>query len=358
MSYRTHFTIPAETIYLNTAGNGLIPDTIKTWRKERDTVFFEADGNLREQQPAFIQGVKQTIAEVFHCQTNQIFNTANFSVGFNTLLSGLDRNLEFLLLADDYPSLNYPIISRGFKHSFVPLDHQVEQHITQALKERKPDILALSLVQYISGIKIDISFLQEIKAQYPDLYILVDGTQFLGTEPIDFEQSGIDAIGTSGYKWLLSGFGNGFMYISNRLQALLFQDSQNASLAPMWEGREKINIYFEPGHIDTLAQGTMQQSLKFLQEKNLADIQAYLKTISHLAREEFIARNLLSEDIIKRSNQSPIFNLDIDPKHYPYLVAHGVKCFPRGKGIRIAFHLYNTEDDLNSLLKILDHGKI
>jgi len=121
MGFKEHFIIPEGMIYLNTPGNGLIPKKIRQWRTERDQTFFDPQVTLREEQPSFIQGVRESIATFFHTSEKHVYCTPNFSFGFNVLLDGLPKHLKFLLIAGDYPSLNYPIISRGFSYGTVEL---------------------------------------------------------------------------------------------------------------------------------------------------------------------------------------------------------------------------------------------
>jgi len=355
-AYKTYFDIHEDITYLSTPGSGLIPNHIKHWRRERDNTFFETDTDLREQQSEFIKQVKHTIGHFFGAAANNVFCTSNFSIGFNTLLNGLPKDVRILLLADDYPSVNFPVTSRGFDHTFVEVNENLEKNIIEAIGHYKPDVFILSIVQYITGIKIDLSFIQGLKMQYPNLLVIGDGTQFLGTEPFNFDKSGFDAVGCSGYKWLMSGFGNGFIILNEKIKKFLYAEAQEQtpSFEKMWEGKTILQLYFEPGHVDTLAQGTLQQSLLFLEELGLEKVTTYTREITTLAKLEFEKRGLLSSSAIGRQEFSNIFNLRIDPAQFSILMANGIKCFPRGKGIRIGFHLYNDTYDLEKLLNVID----
>ncbi|SUJ08736.1 cysteine desulfurase family protein [Sphingobacterium spiritivorum] len=354
--YKSYFDIPENISYLTTPGSGLISKEIKKWRSRYDVDFHMTDTVLREQQGAFIQQVKQTIADFAHTAASNIYCTPNFSHGFNVILNGLPADIRILLLNEDYPSVNFPVISRGFDHTFVNIDENMEQNILEAIRHYKPDVFICSIVQYISGIKIDLSFIQELKATHPDLLIIGDGTQYLGTESFDFETSGFDGIGTSGYKWLLSGFGNGFFILNDILKNKLYQTAQQQKpvFEKMWEGKSILQLYFEPGHVDTLAQGTLQKSLQFFDQLGIQNTAAYTSRLSEHAREEFVKRNLLTDIVKRRNNHSTIFNLQIDPNHFSTLMENGIKCFPRGTGIRIGFHLYNDTQDLERLLQVID----
>src|SRR5690606_34964378 len=115
-----------------------------------------------------------------------------------------------LLLKEDYPSLNWPFETRGFPREYVEIDENLEEKIRDRVKGGKIDVLALSLVQWVNGVMIDLEFLRQLKEEFPQLLILADGTQYLGMEEFDFGASGIDILGASAYKWLLAGYGNGF----------------------------------------------------------------------------------------------------------------------------------------------------
>ena len=224
--YSNHFDIASEVTYLTTPGSGLLSRETKAWRMKRDQDFFDSNSTLREQQGATLDACRETLGKFFNCPSQNVFLSSCFSFAFNTLLAGLPKQSKVLLLDNDYPSVNFPTIISGFKHQFVTMDEQLEANLLDAIATFKPDVLILSIVQYISGLKIDLSFIQELKHQHPELLIVGDGTQFLGTDLFDFTNAGFDAVLSSGYKWLMAGFGNGFVLLSDRLKAILYADVQ------------------------------------------------------------------------------------------------------------------------------------
>lgn len=360
MNLRKHFDIPPSLIYLNTPGNGLLPKQVIQWRAQRENEFFDPSGFLRDQQPALIDLVRVQIASCFSTAVERVFCTPSFSFGYSTLIDRMPGNLHYLLLQEDYPSLNYPIISRGLRHSFTRVSAYLEQDILDAVEKYSPDVLLLSLVQYINGVKIDLDFIKQLKKSHPDLIIIGDGTQLLGTERFHFDESGFDALGASGYKWLLSGFGNGFMMLSEKLAHLL-KNAIGTPPAPreiMWSKKSMLQTFFEPGHQDTLAMGTLGQSLFFLQEIGLDKIQSHLIQLINFAYTEFQSRGLLLPIAAERKIQSALINVQIPPARYEELLHAGVRCFPRGTGIRIGIHIYNTIEDIHQLLKIIDRGNL
>ncbi|QBQ42517.1 aminotransferase class V-fold PLP-dependent enzyme [Sphingobacterium psychroaquaticum] len=357
MPFKTHFDIPDHLIYINTPGNGLMPRSHYHWRSEREASFFAPEGNLRDLQPQFIQHVRQDIAACFGTDSKRVYCTPNFSFGFNVLLEGLPKNSRFLIIEGDYPSLNYPIISRGFAYQTVEISERIEEDLWHKIETDAPDVLAISMVQYISGLKIDLSFIKKLKAAFPNLLIIGDGTQFIGTEPFDFDSSGFDAVGTSGYKWLMAGFGNGFIMLSSAMEDTIYQDAKKKQRPQetMWINKTILHTYFEPGHQDTLSHGTLQQSLLFLQRLGLQHVKTHLDPLRAHAYGLFKERQLLLPIAANRDIKSSIINLQINPDLYPKLIEKGVCCFPRGTGIRIGLHLYNDTTDIDRLIHIVDH---
>ncbi|MVZ64968.1 hypothetical protein GQF61_03835 [Sphingobacterium sp. DK4209] len=65
-------------------------------------------------------------------------------------------------------------------------------------------------------------------------------------------------------------------------------------------------------------------------------------------------RGLLLPEIAARQVRSALINIQIDQSLYPELVAAGIKCFPRGTGIRIGIHLYNELSDIHRLIATID----
>lgn len=357
MNYKKYFDIPAEIVYLNTPKNGLIPRAHGQWRKQWDEAFFDAAGDLRNQQPDFIQSVKKGFSELFNCPAELLYLVPNFSFGYNVLLDGLPKGLKYAILEDDYPSVNYAIQSRGFTYELIEVHKgNLEENILKVIRNAKVDVLCLSIVQYISGLKIDLAFIQQLKKDNPDLLIIGDATQYLGTEAFNFQDSGFDAVAGSGYKWLMAGFGNGYVMLAEGLHSILYAIARQrpAPTEPMLAHKPIIDLYFEPGHQDTLTYGTLAQSVHFYKELNINNIEEYLKQLQDYAYQLFEERGWLLPVVKDRAIRSSLINLQVPQEIYPLLEQQGIKCFPRGTGIRIGLHLYNDKSDVDRLVAILD----
>ncbi|MFI2741096.1 aminotransferase class V-fold PLP-dependent enzyme [Zhouia sp. PK063] len=348
--FANDFPILSQYTYANTAASGLLSEGLMDWRQEHDIDFLIGGSIFRETQEKFINGVRKSVANFFNASKENTVLVPNFSFGWNTLLEGLPKNKKFLLLQEDYPSVNFPIESKGFKVCYAQINEALENNIIETIKKEKPDIFAFSVVQYISGIKMRLSFINQLKKDFPDLLIFADGTQFCGTEKFDFAASGIDVLGASGYKWMLAGYGNGFMMFKDGVSDLLYTEAKQHEPHKESFLKEKghLKIHFEPGHLDTLNFGSLQFAINFLSEVGMDEIQNQLTILKQKAVIEFKRIGVLDETVNEETH-STIFNLKGDMQMLEKLREKDIICSSRGGGIRISFHFYNTEKEVNKL---------
>ncbi|MCM4169479.1 putative cysteine desulfurase [Arenibacter antarcticus] len=350
------FPVLNQYCYADTATSGLLYDGLLDWRQEHDLDVLIGGRKLSSKLGKIVSETRNTVSKFFSCKSENVALTPNFSIGINLLLEGLGKKEKVLLLKGDYPSVNWPFESRDFSISYVDISADLEEHIFNKIKSDKITLLALSLVQWLNGVKIDVEFLKTLKKEYPDLIIIADGTQFCGTESINFDTSGIDVLGASGYKWLLGGSGNGFMLFSDTVAGRFNCPTIgfNAARGNL-DGKDAVSFSnrFEPGHLDSMAFGSLNYSLKFLSEIGMDVISEQIKLLSNKALSEFGNLGLLESYIIDRNVHSSIFNIAGGDKEYSKLMQNDVLCAQRGGGIRLAFHFYNTENEIDRIVKIL-----
>jgi selenocysteine lyase/cysteine desulfurase len=350
------FPILDQYVYANTAAYGILYDSLLDWRQEHDLDYLIGGSTFKIKSLKLISETRETVAKFFNCQKDNVALVPNFSLGLNMLLEGLDKKHKVLLLSDDYPSLNWPFETRGFDISYINISKNLEDDILAYIEKENITVLALSLVQWLNGIKIDLSFLKKLKEIHPKLIIIADGTQFCGTETFDFDNSAIDVLGASAYKWLLAGSGNGFMLFKETAKAhfdlkTIGYNSANADLQQ--KNTFRFIKHLEPGHLDTLAFGSLKKSLVFLMDIGMDKISAMNKELSEFAMQQFSKMNLLEEAVVQRKVHSTIFNIKGNQKLFDQLTQNDIICSMRGDGIRFSFHFYNTTKNISKLIDVI-----
>lgn len=164
---RKPFPVLQQYIYLNTAASGLLSEKVFDFRQEHDLDLLISGSIIKEKQGAMLSQVRETVGSFFNCAPNRVSLVPNFSYGFNTLLEGIEKSKKFLLLKDDYPSINWAVTSREFEVSFAIINEHLERNIEEAFSANTPHVFAFSIVQYINGVKLETGFLKQLKQKYP-----------------------------------------------------------------------------------------------------------------------------------------------------------------------------------------------
>ena len=354
---RKDFPVVNHHIYLDNASVGPMSESLMEWRNEHDIDYLIGASMFRQTHKDFIEKVRKKTAQFFDAETENVALIPNFSLGFNALLEGIPKTARILLLNNDYPSVTWAVQYRGFKTHTVEIDEHLEENILEAIENHRPDFFIFSIVQYLNGIKIDLDFIKNLKKQYPDMILIGDGTQYFGTERFSFRESGIDIILASGYKWLLAGFGNGFLAVNETVKKEILPQTMGFNSLEYDEHASPENSkfvrHFEPGHHDTLCFGTLGFSLDYLKNLGLENIENHIKQLADKAKTGLAELGLLEESVVKRKQHSNIFNIRGDEKLHQFLRTNNIISTPRGKGIRVGFHFYNTEKEIGSLLALL-----
>ena len=359
LRFRSHFPVLEQYTYLNTSAWGLLHDGLLEWRQEHDLDFLIGGSRMKIGALSILEQTRRHLGRFLKCSPERVSLVPNFSIGMNLLLEGLSAPRGVLVLEGEYPSLTWPFISRGFQVKEVPTGPELESRIVQALTDSPVDVLAVSLVQWIDGVLLTPEFLKGIKRRFPDLLIIADATQYAGAFNLDFEASGIDVLGGSGYKWLLGGNGNGYMLFSQMAESRfkVLSTGFNAVAADLSKkGEEPFSRRFEPGHLDTLNFGSLDYALGILEDLNMEAVDQYNRNLSTKVKSALDDLGMLPAFITEKEQHSTIFNIPEPGGRYAHLKSKDVVCSSRGGGIRFGFHCYNTENDLDKLIEVLKSG--
>ncbi len=355
MNVKSFFPVTEHQIYLNTAASGLLPKPVLDEKQKDLYEFYEKGSGYLDKENSLVKQTKEKIAENFNAKANRVAITPNFSLAYNAVLDALPKGFTYLCLDEDYFSVVMPIKLKGFKYHSIPIGQDIESKIFDFISKHKINVLSISIVQYLSGIKISVDFFKQLKIDFPELKILVDATQYLGTEAFDFKNSGIDLLISSCYKWLNAGYGNAITLISDELYEELnpkqigansYYDKTDLKVSSMG--------YFEPGHYDLNSIIGLDKALDFhYKSLGIKNIQKQIQHLSLKALEALKDLNLIDEKVYQRESHSSIFMLKIDQAKYGDFKKANIIVSKRGQGLRISFNYFNTFDDLERLINFL-----
>ena len=345
-------------IYANTPACGLISQQVADWRREQDQSFLEAGALVFGYQQKILSQTRNTLRAFLGVQNERALALVpNFSWGFNALLNGISSDLKVLTLEGEYPSLLWPLQQRGFEITAVPKNEQTEERMTDLLKDGSYGILAISLVQWLDGFQINLNWLKQIKLLHPDLIILADGTQYCGIEPFDFDHSGIDVLGSSGYKWMLGGYGNGFFCFNDRMLEQIQLDQQGfGSVRGVADRRPEIGLAesLEPGHQDSLSLGSLGQAVEQISQWGIELVAEQNAKLRQAVETHIGSKGLLDDFCFARPCHGMIYSFPFSEERWKRLNDEArVHCAQREGRIRIGFHFYNVVEEVEQIASLL-----
>ena len=379
LSRQTHgFHIPAGVHYLNCAFmSPLLREVeeagIEGMRRKRTPFetaprdFFEDSDRLRDAFASLIGAPDPARVAI----------VPSVSYGITTVARNLNppRGSNVVILAEQFPSNVYPWRRLADERELVL--RTVEAPVTagsrgaawnEALLEAidsSTSVVAVPLYHWMDGTRFD---LEEVgkRARQLGAALVIDGTQSVGAAPFDLSAVQPDALVCAGYKWLLGPYSLGLAWYGSRFDG-------GVPLEETWTSRpdsddfRRIGDYrndyrpgaarYDVGERSNFILVPMQlAAIRRILAWSPEAIQEYCRSITRDALTEAVSLGVTVEDEMWRGNH--LFGLrlpaGVDPARLgPELEARSISVSLRGSAIRVAPHVYNGEEDLNTLVEAI-----
>lgn len=346
--------------YLNTSAVGLLSeasiaaaqDFQRATRVNPIKAFFDWHDNG-------LPVLRKHCAALLHTAPTQLAFVPNFSFGLLAVLQALKPTRKRVLLyRSDYPSLTMPFELGGFDVRYVDSSDEFSipaSLIIEAAEREKPEIIAVSHVQFLTGYLLDIVELGKY-CQEKNITFIVDTTQSMGAYELHFDTLPIDLTISSSYKWLNGGFGSAVMAIKESFMKAhppRFAGFGSLDQSPEgWKYAPSL-LSYEPGHMNVSGLLQLEKGV----EQRLRDGVAQVSAHNH-ALVKRLAQGLADTPYKVRGGNdanhlASILCFEADMDTYTYLEKHGVSVTWRKGMIRVGPHFYNTESDIDRLLELL-----
>ena len=213
---RNQFPVTNNSVYLNTAAAGpLAHATAKAGALYYEQMMNDGDVHW-DAWLAKREEVRAQVARFINAESDEIGFTTNTSSGMNVIVDALEKHGEVISCDLEFPVTTIPWMHRRIPVHLVKSSDGVVQldDLTAAMNTRT-GILSLSYVQFSNGFRFDLEELSSIKGKHA---LVVNASQAAGVFQLDVKRMKIDALCATGHKWMLSGYGSGFVYLSRELQ--------------------------------------------------------------------------------------------------------------------------------------------
>ena len=358
-SIRQNFPVTERVAYLNSAAAGPVSIASQAAAAGHYEKMMR-DGDVHwNRWLADREAVRKKIAAFINAEPEEIAFTTNTSQGMNVIVDALEDRGEVISSELEFPVTTLPWMHRRIPVHLLPARAgEVRIEDIQDAMTNKTGIIALSHVQFSNGFRLDPAAAGEIKGGHA---LVINASQSAGAFAIDVKQMKIDALCATGHKWLLSGYGSGFVYLSRQLLGQSLPRSIGwLSVEDPFEMR---NDEFRPRH-DAAARVelgcphfagifSLGASLDLIAEIGAENIQARVLELNRFATSR------LKEDgwkflspLQNESSRSAetLVELDAPGRVVRHLLSRGVIVTEKPQGIRVATHFFNNEEDIEKLI--------
>ena len=329
-------------IYLNTASYGLPPrdgfDALQAaladWRGGRTSW---------EHWGAATEGARAAFAAMVGVTPERVAIGATVSAFVGLVAACLPAGARVLVPDVEFTSTLFPFLvqeSRG-----VVVETVAPERLAEAIDTRT-DVVAFSAVQMSTGEVADLDAIVAA-AEHHGAMTLLDATQACGWLPIDATR--FDAVVCSAYKWLLSPRGTSFMTVGDAWLERIVPHS-----AGWYAGADVHSSYFGPPlRLATDARRLDTSPAWF----SWVGTQPALELLNRIGIDAVYAHdvglaNRFRAGLGMAPSDSAIVSVD-RPDAAARLERAGIMAAERGGRLRAAWHVYNTQDDVDATLDAL-----
>ena len=360
---RAQFPVTRNSTYLNTAAAG--PLAVST--KEAATAYYQqmtADGDIHwDDWLMKREEVRARVASFINAEPDEIGLTTNTSSGMNLIVDALSNHGE--VIACD---LEFPVTTIPWMHRMIPV-HLIESSATgEVLPEAyasmmnvRTGVISASYVQYSNGLRTDIDALGELKGGHA---LVVNASQAAGVFEIDVKRMKIDALCATGHKWMLSGYGSGFVYLNRELLAgsrphgigwLSVQDPYGDSNNEV-HLRHDVSARAELGCPHFAGMFALGASIDLMQSIGVKNIQERALTLNrqltdNLGEAGWKVLSPLREETMRSAET--LVQADNPDELVASLAEKKIIVTRKPQGIRVSTDFFNNEDDVAKLIEAL-----
>ncbi|MDY6949075.1 MAG: aminotransferase class V-fold PLP-dependent enzyme [Pseudomonadota bacterium] len=363
-----------EKIYLNNAGTGPLPRrtvaALNDWAERRTKPWEVPD---REVLFPALQRVRERCARLVGARSSEIALVNNTSFGLNLAARSLPLQRGDVVLVSDreFPSVIYAWRAiereRGIRLRIVPIRDGLldEDALLQALQETDVRVVTVSWVSFATGQRIDLQRLGRA-CRERGVFLVVDAMQGLGVVPFDVTTCGADIVACGGYKWLLSPWGAGFVYVREALIMQLTPPIVGWFVGPASEDYGRLLDYdlrfyasarrFEVMALQAQEFIAMGRSLDLLSELGTHAVADHIEMLTGRIIDWVRTRSDMRLITPADSNQRAgiVCVAPADPRVASQRLSEaGVVHSLREGAIRFAPHCYNTVEEIDAAFSVL-----
>jgi selenocysteine lyase/cysteine desulfurase len=357
---RKQFPVTENSTYLNAAAAGPLSRATMAAATEYYQQMMEDGDTHWDEWLAKREDVRRKIATFINAEADEIALTTNTSSGMNVIIDALETHGEVISCDLEFPVTTLPWMNRRIPvHLVKSVGGAIDLDDIRAAMNVRTGIISLSHVQYSSGFRSDLESLGNMKGGHA---FVVNASQSAGVFEIDVKRMKIDALCATGHKWMLSGYGSGFVYLSRELlerskpRAIGWLSVQD----PYGDRNDEVHLRHDaaaraelgcPHFAGIFALGASVDLITGLGIKNIEARALSLNRIltNCLSESGWEVLSPLSDE--KMRSAETLVSVSDPAGIVAKLAEQKIIVTKKPQGIRVATHIFNNEDDIERLVE-------
>ena len=367
LEVRSCFQIFERKIYLNSCSQGALSHDVQRGFEDYIASWHE-QGSPWEDWVNQYEAARTAFAQFINASPDEVAIVSSASVGINTIASALNfRERNKVVLGEfEFPTMGHVWLAqraRGANVQFVKAEgNAIPERNYEHMIDRKTAIVPLTRICFKNGFRSNVTAVVQM-AHASGALVMLDDYQDCGTRPVDVKTLDVDVFVTGTLKYLLGPPGLAFMYVKKELIA---------SLVPtITSWFAQVNPFaFDPTVLDLSPTARRFESgtppipniygavpgFQLLQRAGMENVASHIgmltKMLLNLSRELGIRVKTPVDSvgplIVLQSKDSDALVQKLAEKN--------IVVSNRHDGLRIAFHVYNTIEDVKALARVLEQN--
>jgi selenocysteine lyase/cysteine desulfurase len=364
---RARFPILREKTYLYNCSQGALSDVVEDGMREYAASWRTSSAPWDEWIGVY-EALRGEFARFINAEPDEVAIVTSASAGINPIASALSFNKRNRVVMSEYefPTMGHIWLAqrpRGAEVQFLAgVDNRVPIEAYEQAIDEYTCIVPLTHVSFLNGFRSDVAAVSRI-AHANGALVFLDGYQDCGTRPLDVKALDVDFFVTGTLKYLLGPPGLGFLYVRRELVERLTPTvtswmsqrdvfafrTQHLDLAPAarrFEGGTPPipNIYQARPALDLLVRTGMKNVAEQIERLT----RAFLQGARDLGIESKTPADSVGPLAVLRANDAAAL--------IGKLTERAIVASSRLDGVRFAFHVYNTMDDVHTALAALEEN--
>jgi selenocysteine lyase/cysteine desulfurase len=362
---RSRFPIFRNKIYLNSCSQGALSDAVETSLHEHIRTWHE-DGSPWDKWMDHYEAARAAFARFINAKPEEVAILSCASAGISAIASALDFNgarRKVVMGEFEFPTMGQIWLAQKSRGAEIRFIHAQDGRIPASSYANEIDeqtlIVPVTGVCFMNGARSEVSAVAKLARERGAL-VMLDDYQDCGTRPVDVKALDLDFYVSGALKYLLGPSGIAFMYVRPELIQKLTPTITG------WFGQQN-PFAFDVKHFDPACSArrfeagspplphvfAVPAALELLGSVGFDRIASHVAGLAQMLL--LGARDLGIKTKTPADSRGLLVVLQMKDSDAAVrkLASHNIVGSNRMDGLRISFHLYNTADDVRSVLGVL-----